>query len=55
MTAIMPTSVITLTSMPSSAESMKACMTSMSLVTRVIMSPVRALSCSASDSRWMWW
>ena len=37
------------------AELMKSWMTSISLVTRVIKSPVRTLSCSASDSRWMWW
>ena len=54
MTPIMPASVSTSTSMPSSAESMKSWMTSMSVVTRVIMSPVRVLSCSASDRRWMW-
>ena len=55
MTPIMPTSVITLTSMPSSAELMKSWTASMSLVTRVIRSPLRVWSCSARDSRWMWW
>ena len=34
---------------------MKSWTASMSLVTRVIRSPVRDSSCSASDSRWMWW
>ena len=34
---------------------MKSWMASMSSVTRAIRSPLRASSCSASDSRWMWW
>ena len=41
------------TTMPSSAELMKSWIASMSLVTRLIMSPVRDSPCSASDSRWM--
>src|SRR5580698_9553852 len=39
MTPIMPTRVMTFTSMPSSAELMKSWTASMSLVTRVIRSP----------------
>ena len=53
-TPTMPTSVRTLVTMPSSAEVTKSWIVSMSLVTRLIRSPVRVSSCSASDSRWMW-
>src|ERR1017187_758697 len=44
MTPIMPTRVNALTSMPSNAEPMKSSTASMSLVTRVIRSPVRVSS-----------
>ena len=51
MTPIMPTSVMTFTSMPSRAELMKSWTASISLVTRVIRSPLRDWSCSDSDRR----
>ena len=53
-TVIMPAMVTTSTTMPSMAEVTKSWMASISLVTRLIRSPVRASSCWESESLWMW-
>ena len=53
MTAIMPTSVRLLISAPSSPEAMKLWMASMSLVRRLMRSPVCFRSWKPSERRWM--